>query len=457
MKHAADKKLLGFWDLMSISLGQIIGTGVVVLTGVSISMTGYGAPWAFLLALGIVAIPTVCIAALGSAVPSTGGNYTYVRDLLGSKTSFFYLSLLVVGQLILSSFAIGFAEYTEALIPGLHLGVVAAGIMILCFVANLFGIKTAARLQAVMVFGLLASLLLYIGFGMTHVSDFSPYTEMPSIMPNGFGGFFAAAFLLRLSLIGSEFISEFGDEMENPGKMIPLVMGLSLLIVVILYILIGIVATGVLPLEEIVGKNLAATAEIIFSPAVYIAFVGGGIMISLVTSLNAIFAWCTRGLYMATEDGWLPPKFAALNRHGIPYIYLTVFFLVGITPILTGMSLGYVAILGNAVGAIFGLFPVFALFNLAKRNPEAYSNAPFRLPLWATKTFPLLAVIIYGYGVFSSWDFIGNTGWFLLLGYSVAVLVYIQFRAPYVEAKSREKAELQLEVTVKGHNAIESA
>jgi APA family basic amino acid/polyamine antiporter len=218
-------------------------------------------------------------------------------------------------------------------------------------------------------------------------------------------------------------------------------MGLSLAIVVVLYIFIAIVATGVLPLEEIEGKNLAATAEIIFSPAVYVAFIGGGIMISLVTSLNAIFGWCTRGLYMATEDGWLPPKLAAVNRHGIPYIYLTVFFLIGITPIITGMTLGYVAILGNAVGAIFGLFPVFALFNLAKRNPQAYRNAPFKLPLWATKLFPILAVIIYGYGIYSSWCFIGNTGWLLLLGYSAVVLVYIQLRTPYVVMKVEKKNE----------------
>ena len=441
MHHATSGKLLGFWDLMSISLGQIIGTGVVVLTGVSISMTGYGAPWAFVLAFGIVAIPTVCIAALGSAIPSTGGNYTYVRDLLGSRTSFFYLSLLVVGQLILSSFAIGFAEYADALIPSIDLAIAAASIMILCFVANLFGIKMAARFQTLMVFGLLISLVLYIVFGINHIADFSPYTTLPSVMPNGFSGFFAAAFLLRLSLIGSEFISEFGDEMENPGKMIPLVMGLSLTIVVALYILIAIVATGVLPLEQIAGKNLAATAEIIFSPTVYVAFIGGGIMISLVTSLNAIFGWCTRGLYMATADGWLPPRLAVLNRHGIPYIYLTVFFLIGITPILTGMSLGYIAILGNAVGAIFGLFPVFALFNLASKHPEAYRDAPFRLPLWATKTLPLLAVIIYGYGIYSSWDFIGNTGWLLLFGYSAAVLIYIQARAPYVANRAKVIAE----------------
>ena len=43
------KKLLGFWDLLSISLGQIVGAGVVVLTGIGIGITGYGTPWAFLL------------------------------------------------------------------------------------------------------------------------------------------------------------------------------------------------------------------------------------------------------------------------------------------------------------------------------------------------------------------------------------------------------------------------
>jgi APA family basic amino acid/polyamine antiporter len=105
------------------------------------------------------------------------------------------------------------------------------------------------------------------------------------------------------------------------------------------------------------------------------------------------------------------------------------------------MTLGYVAILGNAVGAIFGLFPVFALFNLAKRNPQAYRNAPFKLPLWATKLFPILAVIIYGYGIYSSWCFIGNTGWLLLLGYSAVVLVYIQLRTPYVVMKVEKKNE----------------
>lgn len=430
-----NKNLLGFWDLLSISLGQIIGTGVVVLTGISISMTGYGAPWAFLLALAIVAIPTICIASLGSAIPATGGNYTYVRDLLGAKTSIVYLGLLVAGQVILASFAIGFAEYANALLPNINMTMVAAAIMIACYIANLLGLKTAARFQSLMVLILIISLLTYIFAGLGHVNDYTPYTKLSQVFPNGFGGFFAAAFLLRLSLIGSEFVSEFGGEMKNPGRTIPLVMGISLLVVTMLYVGIGIVATGVLPLGEVQGKNLAATAKVIFTPPIYIAFIAGGVMLSLVTSLNAIFAWCTRGLSMATADGWLPVQLAAKNRFGTPWIFLTLFFVVGFVPIITGMSLDYVAVLGNAVGAIFGLFPVFALYNLARTKPEAYAAAPFKLPVWATKLLPVLAVLIYGYGIYASWGFVGNMGWLALVIYASLLIAYAFWRAPVVKCQ----------------------
>ena len=195
MSEGTNKKLLSFWDMMSISLGQIIGTGVVILTGISISMTGYGSPWAFGFALAIVAIPTICIAALGSAVPSTGGNYTYVRDLLGSRTSFLFLSLLIAGQVILAGFAIGFADYAEAIYPGLNLKMVAAGIMVLCFAANLLGIKTAARFQTVMVLILVLSLVVYILAGFSHVDDYSHYSNTDEIFPNGIWGVFRSGIL----------------------------------------------------------------------------------------------------------------------------------------------------------------------------------------------------------------------------------------------------------------------
>ena len=224
--------------------------------------------------------------------------------------------------------------------------------------------------------------------------------------------------------------------MKDPGKMIPKVMGISLAVVTILYIGIAIVATGVLPIEEVRGKNLAAVAEVIFSPPVYVAFIAGGVMVSLVTSLNAIFAWCTRGLYMATEDGWLPETLAARNRFGTPYIFLTLFFIVGITPILTGMTLDYVSILGNTFGAIFGLFPVVALFNLNSRNRAAYEQAPFKISALAMKVLPVLAVLIYGYGIYKSWDFIGVKGMTAFFIYTAIMVAYAFWREPAVNIKS---------------------
>lgn len=427
-KSPESKRLLGFWDLMSISLGQIVGAGVVVLTGIGISITGFGTPWAFLLALGIVFLPSLCIAALGAAIPSTGGTYTYVRDLIGRKTAFLYLGLLVAGQLVLATYALGFADYADALVPGFNLSLIAAAVMTLCYVANLLGLKTAARFQSVMVLVLIASLLVFVGFGISHVDNYENYTAIETVMPDGVGAFIAAAYILRYGMIGSEFISELGGETRNPGRNIPRVMITSLALVTILYMTIGIIATGVLPLDQVKGESLAYVAKEIFPPALYVFFVVGGVMIALLTTLNSIFAWCTKGLYMATQDGWLPRSVAVRNRFGTPFLLLTLFYIVGMLPIVTGMTLEYVTILGNAVGIIFGIIPVLALYNLYERRPDAYARASFKLPLIAMKIAPVVAFFIYAYGVYLSMDFIGVAGFVTLIVYAALLLAYAFWR-----------------------------
>lgn len=426
------KQLLGFWDLMSISLGQIVGAGVVVLTGIGISITGFGTPWAFLLALGIVLLPSLCIAALGAAIPSTGGTYTYVRDLIGQKTAFLYLGLLVAGQLVLATYAIGFANYADALLPGINLSLAAAAVMTLCFGANLLGLKTAARFQSVMVMVLIVSLLIFVGFGISHVDDFTNYTSVDTVMPDGIGAFIATAYILRYGMIGSEFISELGGETKDPGRNIPRVMITSLVLVTILYMAIGIIATGVLPLDQVRGESLAFVAKEILPTALYVFFVVGGVMIALVTTLNSIFAWCTKGLFMATQDGWFPQSVAVRNRFGTPFLLLTVFYLVGMLPIVTGMTLEYVTILGNAVGIIFGIIPVLALYNLYDRRPDAYAKANFKLPKVVMKIAPIAAFSIYAFGIYLSLDFIGMTGLVTLLVYSAILLAYAFWREPTV-------------------------
>lgn len=435
-----NKGKLGFWDLLSISMGSVVGAGIVILTGIGISITGYGVPWAMLVALGIVFLPTLCIAALGAAIPATGGTYTYVRDLIGLKTGFFYLALLVAGQLVLATFALGFADYAAQLVPDINTKYIASLAMIVCFLANLLGVQTAARFQLIIVISLVISLITFVVFGLGYVDNFDNYTSVDKVFPSGVGAFISAAFLLRFGMVGGEFISELGNECKNPGRHIPLAMMTSILVVTVLYFGIGIVATGVLPLSQVEGKSLAFIAKEIFPPALYIFFIVGGIMLALISSLNAIFAWCTKGLFKASHDGWFPRKFAVTNRHGTPYIILTLFFIVGMLPILTGTTIEYVTILGNAVGIVFGIIPALALYNLHKKKPEAYEKAAFKLPIWAMKAFPIISLALYSYGVYlSSKNFIKTEHVIAFIIYSSIAIGYGFWREKHVKVIRDQK------------------
>ena len=221
------KRVLGFGDLMSIGIGQIIGSGIMALTGICIALTGAGTPLAFITAAALVICPDLVLAILGSAVPATGGMYTYVRDYIGRKTGFYYLALLVAGQLVLAMFGITFAEYAVGIFPGLNKTAVAFGILTLCFVLNILGVDIAAKLQNFLVIVLIGAMTVFIAFGLPKV-DWSVFSGgIKTIMPNGFISFMTGASLLTFATGGAEFLSELGGEMKNPGRDLPRAMILS--------------------------------------------------------------------------------------------------------------------------------------------------------------------------------------------------------------------------------------
>ena len=67
-------KKLNFTDCMGFCIGQIVGSGVFVLTGVVMGLTGHGMPYAFLLAAIISLTQLIPMAILGSSLPATGGS-----------------------------------------------------------------------------------------------------------------------------------------------------------------------------------------------------------------------------------------------------------------------------------------------------------------------------------------------------------------------------------------------
>ena len=79
-------KKLNFSDCMGLAIGQIIGSGIMVLTGIVIGLTGHGIAAAFILGAVLAIITCVPFIILTSAIPSSGAGFTYIRRLMGEKS-----------------------------------------------------------------------------------------------------------------------------------------------------------------------------------------------------------------------------------------------------------------------------------------------------------------------------------------------------------------------------------
>ena len=110
---------------------------------------------------------------------------------------------------------------------------------------------------------------------------------------------------LSFACSGAKFVAENGDDIIEPSRTIPKVIILSTSIVAVFYALIGIVAAGVLPIEDGVPEpDPGRTGD--FPGLAYLFFVFGGAMFALLTTLNGTLSWVTRGLQAAAKEGWLP-------------------------------------------------------------------------------------------------------------------------------------------------------
>ena len=436
-KQGGLKQVLGFWDLMGIGVGQIIGSGIMSLTGICIAITGAGTPFAFLLAAALVMCPNIVLAVLGAAVPATGGMYTYVRDSIGRKTGFFYLALLTAGQLVLAMFAITFATYAGELIPGINETLVAFAILTVCYIFNILGVEMAAKLQKILVVILVAAMAVFVAFGLPKV-DWSAFDSIDKIMPDGIVGFLTGASLLTFATGGAEFLSELGGECKNPGRDLPKAIIASTLVVAVIYAFIGFVAAGVLPIDQVAGESLAAVAAAVLPRPLYVFFIIGGGMFAVATTLNGSFTWVTKGLLIASEEGWLPKQAAYIGKRGTPVVLLTLFYIIGAVPILTGLSLETISRLGNGLSLIYVLFPIATGYLIHKMNPEAMENTTFKMSKPALYVFTTIGLIAYIMAAYFNFADITNA-WQMIVAYFAIVIIYAFVREKKVKEIAGEK------------------
>ncbi len=271
-------------DLFSMAIGQIIGVGIMTMTGIAIGFTGRSVNIAYILAGILTVISAIPQIYIGGTANFIGGQYSQIA-VLGNKTLagiFIYIQIAIT--LALSMYTLSFSEYFLSLFPGANAKVVCFIVLTTLLLMHMVGMKQAARLQNVMCAILAIGISSYIIFGIGHIQP--GYTDMPGFMTGGVTGLILASIYLTFAAGGATYVVNFSAEAENPTKDIPFVIIVSTAAIVVLYAVMATIAAGVLPVEQVANKPLSVSASSFMPDAVYTFFVVGGAMFALLTTLN---------------------------------------------------------------------------------------------------------------------------------------------------------------------------
>lgn len=366
--------------LVFIATGQVIGAGVVTVIGPAIEATGNSA-WlsygAAVLLGGLTILPYIF---LSSALILQGGEYTIATSMLGKMMGGIYVSTYITQCLSLGLMGTSMGLYLHSLFPACNPQWMAIATVTFFFLCNLFGVNMMARVQKFLTYFLVFALLAFGLLGLWNVKPGFFNLENPEFMTHGWKGFFDAMVMLSYSTVGQYSIINFASDAARPKKDIPRAILITTGVIAVVYMLVGIAAAGVLPLQEVAGKPLTVTARALLPGPLFGCFILFGPIFALASTLNSSFPVRARPILRGAQDGWFPAAIAKTNRHGAPYILMGLIYLVGVLPILLHFNIRTITNNVVLIGYLSRLLLVAAAFLLPIRYKEAWKKATLHIP-----------------------------------------------------------------------------
>lgn len=422
------KRSLGPWNLVFLGIGCIIGAGIFVRTGNAAALhAGPAVLLAFVIAGIVCAFAGLCYAELSSTLPVSGSAYTYSYTTLGEFPAWVMGALLLLEYgLAASVVAVGWSGYMVSLLAdiGIHVPAAFTGpagypkeladgttittvfnmpAFLVCAVLALLlvlGVSESAKVNNVIVaikVTVLTAFVLVGGFIiMQNWSSFAPNWQ-PFIPENtgtdgeyGWSGIIRAASIVFFAYIGFEAVSTAAQEAKNPRKDMPFGIIGSLVACTVIYILVSIVLTLIVPYNQLNVPDPVAVAVDAFGPqwAWFAATIKVGAIIGLTSVILVLMYGQTRIFYTMARDGLLPKVFARVHpRFRTPWINTLV---VGLA---VAIAAGFFDInfLGDATSV--GTLAAFAIVCLTviwlrRTHPEIPRG--YRVPLYPV--VPLLGI-----------------------------------------------------------------
>jgi APA family basic amino acid/polyamine antiporter len=460
------KRVLGAGDLVMLAIGAVIGAGIFSSIGTAAAgevlpsgeVVRYGAGpalvFSFILLGGVCALAGLCYAELASMIPQAGSAYSYSYATLGELVAWIIGWDLIleyaVGNIavaiawsgyftsLLSGFGITFPGwlthgYRTALLssnPAVHglletapriagipilLNIPAALIVLAITVLLYVGVKESARTNNVIVVVKLLVLALFVGLGSMYINpaNYTPFA------PNGWRGIHQGAAIVFFAYIGFDAISTAAEETKNPQRNMPLGILGGLAICTAIYVIVGLVATGLVAYPELRASDPLAKALEVAGLQTASWIVAFGAVVAL-TSVLLVFQYGQPRIFMAmARDGLLPDWASRIHpKYRTPHV----------TTVVTGLLVAAGALVADEneiydltnIGTL-SAFAIVSVGVLALRFTDPLRPRPFRVPfVWPVTVIGAAACVYTMFGLpGKAWT---RFGWWLAIGLVIYLL-----------------------------------
>ena len=452
------KRTLGVVDLTALGVAAIVGAGIFSTIGNAAATGGPAVSLLFFFTAIACGLSAMCYAEFASSIPISGSAYTYAYASFGELVAW------IIGWTLIMEYAIGniavaiswsgyftglmdgiglhiysflttdyltaFRGYTEAVT---HLGngsslanlspalrdayqawttapqlfniriiadipafLIVVVITWICYI----GIRESKRANNAMVLLKIGVLILVIAAGAFYVdpANWTPFA------PNGIPGVLKGISGVFFAYIGFDAISTTAEECKNPKKDLPKSMFYALLISTVLYVLVSLVLTGMVPFDQL---GVADPLAFVFTK-LHLTKLSGIIAVSAVIAMASVLLVFQLGqprIWMSmSRDGLLPPIFSKIHpKYRTPWFSTIVTGIIVALPSLF-MNLTEVTDL-TSIGTLFAFILVSGgILVLNPKGSKAKNRNGFVVPYLNSRYFVppillLLFLLLYFSGV----------------------------------------------------------
>jgi amino acid efflux transporter len=369
----------------ALTLGAVLGTGVISLPALAAQAAGPASLVAWL-ALILLSVPlATTFAALGARHPDGGGVSTYARLAFGEHVSTmvgwaFYLTI-GVGAPVAAGFA--GAYVADAVGGGRPVTLVtSAAIIAVVTLLNWFGIRISGRVQLAIAGAIAALLAVAVLVSLPHAD----LARLTPFAPHGWGAVGHAAAVLVWAFAGWEILTSLSAEYHDPARDIRRSTSIALGVVGVLYLGIAFATvavlgprTGAAPLSDLLVLGFGDAARPVTTVVAVLLTVG---------AVNAYFAGGSRLGAALARDGGLPQILARGAGPGeVPRRSLAL---------IAGIALGTVAamaLLSLSTDATLLLATGTFAFVYVVGAAAALRLLPKRTPAWWCAVASLVAAL----------------------------------------------------------------